>query len=246
MNRNFRNVPIQRLLRNINGMKILLTVVSLLTLAVALWAGLKGETRVLIVGFLAFATLLFIANLDRISEFKATGTGIEARTREVLQRAEVTLNELQALGKQVGTVTLSLVKRTGRFGGYSDKEKDEIKDSVLRVLKQLGINESELTEVLSEWHRFTEFDYAHFILGGPTIPEGAPPEVLKEWKELRHGGINKIPTPGEIRAFLERHGFMTSELQEWLKDYEYYLESRTHRRPEVWEQRRSLGRLKKT
>ena len=55
--------------------------------------------------------LLFTANLDRISEFKATGIGIDAKTREVLQRAEITLNELQTPAKQVGVVTLSLVKR---------------------------------------------------------------------------------------------------------------------------------------
>jgi len=227
-------------------MKVVHSVVSLVVLGIGLWAGFNGKTAVLTVGFLSFAALLFATNLDRISEFKATGSGIEAKTREVLQRAEVTLSELQALAKQVGRVTLSLVKRSGRIGGYSDEEEMQIKESVVNVLKQVGIPDSELREVLSEWHRFTEFDYAHFILGAHTTPDGAALEVLEEWKDLRSGGINKIPTPEEIKSFLEKHGFVTPELQEWLKDYEYYVQFRTHRRPEVWEQRESLPRLKRT
>lgn len=227
-------------------MKILLTFAGLLTLGIGLWAGIGGKTAVLTVGFLSFAALLFAANLDRISEFKASGAGIEAKTREVLHRAEVTLNELQTLAKQVGAVTLSLVKRNGRLGGYSDAEEAEIKSSVLSVLKQVGIQESEFPQILSEWHKFTDFDYAHYILGGSTIPDDATPEALKEWKDLRSGGINKIPTPDEIELFLESHGYITPELKERINDYEHYLQIRAHRRPEDWEQRNNWGRLKKT
>ena len=225
---------------------MLLTIAGFLTLGIGLWAGIDGKTAVLTFSFLAFAALLFTANLDRISEFKATGTGIEAKTREVLQRAEITLNELQILAQQVGAVTLSLVKRNGRLGGYSDAEETEIKRSVLSVLKQVGIQESEFPKILDEWHKITDFDYAHYILGGNTIPDGAAPEALKEWKELRAGGIVKIPTPDEIKRFLESNGFIKPELHERIKDYEYYLNVRKHRRPEIWEQRKNWGRLKKT
>ena len=73
-------------------MKMLLTIASLLSLGFGLWAGVDGKTEVLTCSFLAFALLLFAANLDRISDFKATGTGVEAKTREIMQRAEVTLH----------------------------------------------------------------------------------------------------------------------------------------------------------
>jgi hypothetical protein len=69
--------------------------------------------------FLSFAAILFTANRNPISEFKATGTDIEAKTREVLQRSEVTFNELQTLAKQVGTVTLSPVTKSFSESGFN-------------------------------------------------------------------------------------------------------------------------------
>ncbi|TAL17216.1 hypothetical protein EPN96_06330 [bacterium] len=224
-------------------MKVWLTIASLITLGISLLAGFSGKTSVLAVGFLSFVVLLLIANIDRVSEFKATGTGVEAKTRDVLQRAEVTLSELQALAKHVGMVTLSLVKRSGRLGGYSDIEEEEIKNSILDVMKKVGIPNSECQEVLREWNKFIEYDYLFFILGGSTIPDGDIPEVHKEWKALRSGGIEKIPTSKEIKAFLEKHHFMTPDLEQWLLDYQCFIDKRIHRRPEVWQQRQSMGRL---
>ena len=227
-------------------MKTVLIVISIIVLAVALWAGLAGNLSVLTVGFLAFVVLLFVANLDRIAEFKASGTGIEAKTRDILSRAEVTLKELQLLAKQVATVTLSLVKRSGRLGGYTDNEEDTVKTSVLNTLRQVGIPESDFPEILAEWHKFTKLDYAHAILGGFTIPDRAEKEVVNEWTKLQNGDLNNIPMPQDIRAFLLKHGYMTPELEDRINDYEHYLQSYLQRRPEVWRDRRNWGRLKKT
>ena len=145
----------------------------------------------------------------------------------------------------VGEVTLSLVKRSGRLGGYSDSEADAFKERILDVLRKVGVAERELPHVMVEWHRFTEFDYAHLILGGGAIPDSTDKVVLAEWNGLRSGGIARIPTPEEIRAFLQRHGFMTAELAGYLEDYEYYRTHRSHLRSEVWLKRHEWGRLRK-
>lgn len=226
-------------------MKKLLTTTSLIVLAVALWAGYMGSVSVLTVGFFAFAALLFVANLDRISEFKASSTGIEAKTREVLSRAEVTLKELQLLAKQVATVTLSLVKRNGRIGGYSDDEEDKIKMSLLSTLTQIGIPESDFPEILAEWHKFTAFDYVHGILGCNVVPSKTDPETMRAWKQLRESGLDNIPKPKDIRDFLLKYEYMTPKLEELIKDYEHYLDSHLHRRIEVWRDRENWGRLNK-
>jgi len=225
-------------------MKLFLIAISLVVLGAALWGGFTGHIGVLTFGFFAFAALLFAANLDRISEFKASGSGIEARTREVLNKTENTLGELQILAKQIGTLTLSLVKRNGRIGGYSDDEQDAIKQSVLGTLHQVGISEREFPEILDEWHKFTEFDYAHAILGGHSIPENVTPVVLEDWRKLRNGGIIDIPVPDQIREFMNKHRLLNEELDEYIKDYEYYREHRVHRRPENWRNREDWGRLK--
>lgn len=225
-------------------MKKILTAISIAILGIGLWAGFSQNTGVLTVGFLSFVVLLFTANIDSIAEFKASGTGIEAKTREVIQKAEGTMAELQLLAKQVGKVTLSLVKRSGRIGGYADDEADEIKESILGTLSEVGITETEFREVLHDWNKLTEFDYSHYILGGSTIPEGVSSETLKEWKSLRSGGIKEIPSPKDLQAFLSKHNFLTPEIEEWLKDYQYFIENRCHRRPKEWEQRTQISRLK--
>ena len=79
-------------------------------------------------------------NLDRISEFKASSKGIEARTRDVVARAETAIAELRLLAVQIAELTLSLLKRSGRMGGYTDDEETAFKDSVLGVLTKIGVS----------------------------------------------------------------------------------------------------------
>jgi len=224
--------------------KTVLTLASLCSLGVAFWAGSQGFLGVLTVGFLAFGFLLFVANLDHISEFKATGSGIEAKTRDVLKRAEHTLNELQSLARIVSETTLSLVKRHGRWGGYEDEEAERIKSAVLSVLADLKLSEAQQEEVLRDWHRFTEIDYAFYILGHSRIPEDfEDKDIHKEWKALRR--LSPAATPDQLRAFLGKWQLLTPEREEQIKDYESYIKHRTHRRPDIWKQRESWGHLKK-
>ncbi len=229
-------------------MKWFLTIAGLLLFVTALVAGFFGApTPVMFFALLGLVAFLVAANLPQISEFKASVSGIEAKTRDVravIARAESTLSELQLLARTVAEVTLSLVKRSGRMGGYADDEADRIKTSVLEVLKKVGVPEADFPSILSEWYRFTEFDYAHFILGGGTIPDTRDHAIIEEYKKLRHGGINDIPTPGTLRSFLTEHNFMTDKIDEYLKDYEHFLAYRVHRRPEVWADRQHWERLK--
>lgn len=75
------------------------------------------------------------------------------------------------LAYNFGELTLSLVKRSGRICGYEDSEQEQIKKTVIEVLKKVGIPESEFPKLLREWNRFIEFDYSRAILGGHRIPE---------------------------------------------------------------------------
>ena len=227
-------------------MNYFLSITGVVIIGAGLAAGFLGHLAVMYAALSAFIACLFAANLDRISEFKASASGVEAKTREVIARAESALSELQLLATTVGELTLSLVKRSGRIGGYSDPEQESIKARVLQVLHNLGIPDKDLPGALEEWHRFIEFDYAHAILGGGTVPGGVDHGVVGQWKELRGGGITRIPTPDEIREFLDKHGLMTRVRREYLEDYEHYRIHKAHRRPEVWQLRDQWGRLERT
>jgi hypothetical protein len=227
-------------------MKWFLSIAAVAILIGGLVAGVYDAPWVMSVSLAGSVALLIAANLDRISEFKASRGGVEAKTRDILAQAQSAISELQLLAQSTGELTLSLVKRSGRLGGYADDEAESIKQRVLDVLTKLGVRVNEHPEILEEWHRFTEFDYAHAILGGNRIPGGVEAGVMADWNALREGGITRIPSPEEIRAFLEKHGLINVALLGYLDDYEYYRIHRVHRRPEVWSDRRNWGHLQKT
>ena len=205
--------------------------------------GYLGEKDLLVFGFWGCIAFLVTANLDRISQFKASANGIEANTRDIVARAEIAVSELQLLAVHVAELSLSLVKRQGRLGGYNDEEQDRIRFSVLDVLTKLSIPQNKTQHVLDEWHRIVEFDYTQHILGGTRIPSNVPSDAVAEWKKLRSGGIAAYPSSQELRDFLNKYHFMTAELDEYLKDYDYYCKSRTHRRPSSWKARHQWGHL---
>ena len=224
-------------------MKWTLTVAALVSFAAGLWTGWHDHVAVLVAGSLGGAFLLFVANLDRISEFKATRTGVEARTREVLKKAEHTVSELHVLARIVGEVALSLVKRSGRLGGYEDDEAERIKAGVLGALKEIGLSEGEFDDVLKDWHRLTQFDYVLYILGHSTVPQGFDDHrVTKEWKALR--SFDSLSTPEQVRTFLSRWDLLTDDRAGYLQDFEFYVVHKEHRRPEIWKTRDSWSTLK--
>lgn len=224
-------------------MKWFLTVFAIASLAAAIAGPFFGSITAVGAGIVGFAGLLIAANLDRLAEFKASKSGIEAKTREIFARAEVTIDELRSLAKTVAGLSLSLVKRTGRFGGYSDEEQNKIHDDAVAVLRRIGVSEPDLDVVLRDWHLFAEFDYPYFILGGHTSPHELDSAAMQDWNSLRGGGIEKIPSPREVRDFLVKHNLLSERIRDLVDDYEYYCVNKSHRRPGVWVERTKWGRL---
>jgi hypothetical protein len=226
-------------------MKWFLTITAAIAMAASMAFGYLGFNLLLFAGLFASLGFLVAANLDRLSEFKASSSGIEARTRDVVNRAEGAIAELRILALHMAEVSLSLAMRTGRWGGFSDDELEKLKSSVDSNLERLGIAEGQRNLVLKDWHRIVEFDYAHHILGGSRIPEGRNPEMMKDWNELRDGGFKSIPMPDVLEEFLKKHDFYSAALADYIEDYRYYFKNHQHRRPQVWRERENWGHLGK-
>jgi hypothetical protein len=94
------------------AMKWFLAIFAILALGAAIAGSFLGSVYVSGVSLVGSVGLLITANLDRLAEFKASKSGIEARTREIFARAEVTIDQLQRLAKTVASQSLSLVQRT--------------------------------------------------------------------------------------------------------------------------------------
>lgn len=193
-----------------------------------------------VVGFV----LLFLGNLDKFTEFKAGFQGIYAKTRDIVQKAEITIVELQSLAITVTKVTLSLVKRSGRLGGYDDAEEEEIKNNMQSYLEEIKIPEDRYREAFKDWHQLTKYDYVLAILGNSYVPLGFEGHnIIGEWNALR--SLEDIPSPDKLREFLAKWNLLTADREEWIKDYEYYINNEKHRSLEIWKKRDSLEPLRK-
>jgi hypothetical protein len=182
-------------------LQLFLSITAVVILSAGLVAGFFGHLWVMVIALFGFVGCLIAANLDRISEFKASKSGVEAKTREIVVRAENTLRELQLLAVKVTELSLSLVKRNGRFGGYSDEEQEFIKNDLLSVLRELKVSEADIQRTLLDWHRFVEFDYALYILGGSIVPSKLDPDTQRAWGALQHRASKTFHPQKRLRNF---------------------------------------------
>jgi hypothetical protein len=217
----------------------------------------KGRNMIKITGFIIFVSLLIygIYFLDKSKLTPTTFTFFIAvvlisglafygfdrlqeidlkNLRLVLKEARTTISEMKELSKLAIQTNLSLVQRSGRWGGYSQKEKELIKNHTLDVATKLKLSQEEQKDILKEWHMYTELDYVLFILGNQ-VPVKWPKEEQQKWHNYREGLVDKRPSPSEIRELLKINDSLTKGHEELIKDYEYYIKNKTHRRPEVWE-----------
>lgn len=173
-------------------------------------------------------------------------SGIVKEAKSAVEEAKDKINELQELSKIMGSAVLTLTKRSGRLSLYSDEDKEEIKDSVIDLWRRLGISDEEINNIkgLTEWHQFVKFDYAYFILGGGRTPSNLTTEQQQQWEELRNRKLDNIASPQAIEKFLVQCGRLSEEAKELIKDFKYYHEHQTYRRPDVWENRGNWSHLR--
>ena len=225
-------------------MQIILTTASLIAFGFCIYFGFSKDGKELWImtpPFIMAILFLFFANVDRLKTFSASLKGVTAETREIrdiVSEGKNLIKELRDLSKIMATTELGLIKRSGRLGGYSYGEKEEIKASTLNLLQQIGIPEKEIQTIVdkSKWHLYTKFDYVHLILGGSMIPQKIfqHQDRIKERKTLLN--INDLPSPDKLRAFLDKCGVLT-KAEEFIQNYEYYINNHKQRRPDIWNKR---------
>lgn len=198
----------------------------------------------MVVSGLLAAVLILAANADRISRLKASATGFEAETRAIIDEARATIDQLRAVAKIAVQANLSLVMRSGRWGGFSFDEKESIRQASLHALDALHIPKKEQEGMFCDWHKVNRFDYVHLLLGRHTVPKEVQgkTELQVEWGKLRGGGFDGNPTAAIVEEFLRKAGMLDTEHAELLEDYRYYESHGEHRRPDVWKRLIDLDR----
>jgi hypothetical protein len=181
--------------------------------------------------------LLFFSNLRYIAKGTISVKGIELETRQLLDETRATITELRDLAALVASVALSLVKRSGRLGGYEDAEQDKIRAEVLALLAKLKVDQSKIDQAQADWHTFVKFDYVHDILGGSRLLPDLTPAQHEQVRKLKGRGLVDIAPPDQLEAFFSAIDRLDDWRKELIEDYRYYIKNNTHRRPEIWSDR---------
>jgi len=194
--------------------------------------------------FVVFLAYLLFLRQGKLAAVKFNKEGFEAtmaEVREAAQGAEKATKEVKEFMKITAAAVLGLVKRTGRGGGYSYDDKEQIRREYLTNLREMGMSLVEITEIdkKSGWHELIAVDYVGHILGGRFFREiwWAIPEAWQEALGLLNRSGPNLATPDELREFLAKHHKLTDESRELIEDYRYYRERHEQRRPHVWAKR---------
>lgn len=102
-------------------------------------------------------TMFFLAfreNLSGLSVF-----GLKAELREKIHEADAIMKDLRNLTTLFMKPTITTVASLGRWGGgFSHREKWEIKNRATQLMQSIGIPEGEIDDALLELHRYNLYD----------------------------------------------------------------------------------------
>lgn len=212
--------------------------------ALAVIAALFGNSALLWPSLWLFVATLVAANIARIERLKASSSGIEFEAKKAVEEARSTVAEMQLLAKHLAMISLALVKRSARIGGFPPREEENIRERTIALLRNAHVDEKEFAEVLEEWHRWVANDYIFGILGNSVLPDELDDDARAQWKDMRcRAFADDRPSVTELSDWLERHNFLDDEHRELLADLAYYLEHKCHRRFDVWEHHHEWPRL---
>jgi hypothetical protein len=179
----------------------------------------------------AITVAMFFANLDKFSRFK--GAGIDAELKTAVSDAYAAIEQLKELGLSVSSPIVDELAVSGRMLQYLPlKNKLEQVEKIRQTLRKLGASDKEINETCSTlYDRVTE-DHMGRILHG--LRESNP------GKESLFEGLDTGKMSGWDRSKLEKfindNGLKKNgETEEWIRDLDYFLETRKLRREDEWQ-----------
>lgn len=220
----------------------LFLVAGLLLLFVGAAAVLQPTIGVIRGSLLCFVALFLlflgvIPDLQKLS-VKMLGGQITAEARNAIKDARDVAEELRQFAKFFGRETLKLIVGGGRYGGsMTAREKFLNEEAILKFLDEVGLSSKDITDVRSSVSKWHKIDYCSKIalLAQSTHHAYDKKRWDAFWQTWKR--TSDRPSPTELRAFLSDNQFDDSELLDWLKDYEHFCDTGTHRRPSAYRDR---------
>lgn len=200
---------------------------------------LAGGTLLLAAMFCAF-----VGHIDKVESFQASVSGVQAKIREadrVVDEAKSALTELHKFAEMASAMLINMLSGEGRLGGRSPKEIEEERARILESLKFIGLADEAIKKVSLADEKWVAVDYSIGVLHALRKSTTCSPEQRQLATEMleRWNNEDYRPTPDEFVEKFKQKGITDPVVLELAEDYKYYIKTGTHRRPNVWMDRRS-------
>ena len=198
--------------------------------------GLLGKTREMGIAILACAICMAFSQIDKIEFFKAAG--FEARMKKYAEEASI--KSLQKFTTSLASSVMDIIIAEGRAGGGVRWEnKEEAFNNLLIRLKELGLNDDQIKSIKEKslWPKLVLFDHVMMLLDKnlKKLPSNQYCEIKdKIFKDLYNHRTFVAAEGNEFRKLFKEHNLLTPEVEESIKDLEYFQAKKEIRRPEIW------------
>lgn len=189
--------------------------------------------------------LIFTSKIDTMEEFSVGP--LQAKMKETIQEANATIKQLKTVSAASAKTTLTGLMADGFLGGLPLKRKIALHDQIIESLREVGFSNQEISEADEMWRKGVGILYYNKIrplIEGRESPNLVNRGASEEARKATHDFTKLLdfenwlaPTPEQITIFLEERGFLKPEMEEWIADYQHYLDTGEIRRRDLFAQR---------
>lgn len=215
---------------------------NLLILGLAVMFGIMGKPTEMGIIVVAGAIAVAFLNIDKIQKFK--GAGFEAEMKRAVAEANATVKQLREVAATSSEVILTDLMAGNFMSGTTLEKRLNLHDQLIENLKEIGASKKQIEKADEMWRRGVGIIFhrgIHAALEGREKPNEVNTkaekhilEASRELQELIKFEEWKVPTPKELRKFIEARNVMNPAVDELLKDYEEFLKSGEFKRRNIF------------
>lgn len=187
-------------------------------------------------GVLCFVSGTLSVLFSKIDLLEELSVGpLKAKLRAAINEANATVEQLRTLGTELSDATLSLLIATEFMDGMNVKSKFELHQKIIDCLLALGASKEQVKTAQMNWLKGVSWMYLRVIRqrieGRESFTRinldanSAELAASKEIFELSNFDTWHVPTSAEMRAVLDKHGIVNEAANEWIKDFEVFVET---------------------
>lgn len=209
------------------ALSFFLGVLHSLVLGKAARAGKRAPGSALLMVICAFFCTI-AGNPDRIKSFKLSATGLQADAQDVIQKAQISIEQMQNLAAPLATATLNQLAFTGSiFGDIPAKDKFSMHDQILASLSSLSLPSSTIDKAQSVWKSVFLSDIQSRIVA--IVQHSALPiTLLQNFQKL-----GSQPSPDKLRAWIVSNSLEKPEINLLLDAYNQVWSTGTLHNPDL-------------